>query len=1673
MAKVFLDSNDKFTVSDSGTSVFGKSGAGTEVVTLASGVTGLVVDQNVERVLFNGAYTDFTYQQTGNQLKVYNSAGTTLLATIPVQGDSDGTLVTFTNGTGSAKLSSGVMTVATAVVSTTAPGGLDGAVFDPGTSTPITYTLTQDLTSVQEGKSVIFTITASSAVVSATTLTYSVVGDTLSGVATAATPGTDYSPASGTVTFAPGDTSKTVTLEIANDGVTEGLEGLKFSLLDSSLALIASKTASIFDLEGGKTYTLTTGIDNITGTANDDIINGVAATTGGTFNNGDQINGGAGNDVLAFTVVDPASVPSGVVISNVEELRITSSGTGAATFAQGASSSVQNLTDLGSSKDLTITGASTLGTYTLQNSLAAHTFTVKTLNASVTGTADSASVVLNNAGTKTAPSTFLLNSDGASGVETLNVKATGSASVLAALNSENSTGGTSTLKTLNITGDQNLTINTALNFAGTGGTLNATGYTGALSVALTTTQDVNITGGSGNDTFVFSTGLSTADSVDGGAGTDTVSVTNNVASGTLGNIKNLENLQLLTGASAASATSITGLQSVVLGDGQGGGSNLSATISNVSSGITVAARDSQGTLTLTAAASGGTANLTLDNSTATKTNAGVDVGTLNLTNIDTLNVTSKGGNLATGATQDVGGTSAVNVKTINLSGDTAATLAVAGVFTSLDASTFTSNLTVTSTAANSQTITTNTGNDTVNLNTNKTATVSTNAGNDTVVLFNTGNTNASLGDGDDVLRITALANLDSADTLAGGNGNDSLELATLRGDTTLNIKAASWSGLQNATSIENIRIAALDNANLQIDDGTVAVAGGNLSVVLSTNRAHSVDASSVTANSSKVTITTDTSITRNLGYTVGNGVDTATLSSGDDSFTVATTSFLQSTDKLTGGTGLDTITFIQAASATVTAAQLGALSGVETVNVNSASKYTVQLSDAVVTANYDSTNARFTVSQSGTGALVVDGSGITAGNLQLLGNSASDTLAGGSGNDTINGGTGADSLTGGAGNDVFVYSVTNASVAGEVVDGGSGTADTLRLTAASNGDATSNNFITTTLSGLEVLDVQNGATATFAGSQLSGQSFAITNSGWSSIAANNNNGILNGTIVVNATAGGNTNLSTLTFSKNSGGTALFTSDGVWVVGSAIDDIITGTSQSDTITGGVGNDTITGGNGADDFAAGNGDTITDFATGTDVLRIAGSVDAIAADVVATNNNAATFGHYQLAAGSAQVGDGTSKVVVTTTGATLVATDIVFDLALTGAAAGDKSVTGNNGADWFNTTALDVNTNNKAVTVNGGLGADTFTASAVTQAAGSITLNGGSLGEGNTLVFTGAAAASLVVDLSQTAATAVTGGSTHTKYQNIDNLDGSALTGFGLTVTTSGNALGSTVTGSSVADVVTDGANADRLFLGAGNDIVKIATGANHALGEIINGGDGSDGIFYAPTAADTLTLRAGVTNVEGVALNNGAINNANTAAFDIGIDGSALTYGFGFDLFRSATGKTTTVTGSAFSDTFQLNATNNHDQTYSITTGAGQDVLSIQDITKTYLSNGTQALVVLQDFASGTDRIDLDNTHFDVIVGTGGLLSGAAYTAATTGTSIATLGTDIGSALTAGGGTLISNGAAVVTITGASVAGNNATYLVINGATAGFSAAEDTVIALVGTSNTTLTANDFV
>ncbi len=236
--------------------------------------------------------------------------------------------------------------------------------------------------------------------------------------------------------------------------------------------------------------------------------------------------------------------------------------------------------------------------------------------------------------------------------------------------------------------------------------------------------------------------------------------------------------------------------------------------------------------------------------------------------------------------------------------------------------------------------------------------------------------------------------------------------------------------------------------------------------------------------------------------------------------------------------------------------------------------------------------------QGGTGNDTIDGGADNddlrggGGTDSLLGGGGDDSIDGGAGNDTLVGGAGTDTLLGGLGNDAIQY-LAGESAAGESIDGGGGT-DTLFSTDANM------DFSQTTILGIEVISVASGQTLTF-GSNASGQSWEIRGPAAATDEALS---------VVLGDTGESVDLSGLTFNYFEQGT--WGNDSLSILGGVGVDTIVGSSFGELVEGRAGADNLTGGNGNDVFVyasladsrTGDGvDTITDFTSMQDKIRLA--------------------------------------------------------------------------------------------------------------------------------------------------------------------------------------------------------------------------------------------------------------------------------------------------------------------------------------------------------------------------------------------------------------------------------------------------------------------------------------
>ena len=408
------------------------------------------------------------------------------------------------------------------------------------------FTLTASADTIIEGTSATFTVTRTGDLTAAKSLTFNTAGNTNGDTVAAATAGTDCTPASGTVTFAAGSATATFTVSANTDSATEGLEGLKVNLFDGT-TVVGTKTVLLNDDPNapvsGQTYTLTNGVDNITGTANNDIIIGdnSGAAASNTVTAGDQINGGAGTDTFKYygaaaTVVMPQ-------LSNVENLiLIAPTATTALDVSANTTLTSVAIQDLAG----TIAGVKLNAnqTMTLDNVTGGNNATIDYGSTATAATLKVANGVA--AGT--------VNMDGTA-IKTLNINSTGKANTIATLASSG------TEATVNFTGDQKVTVTNALNASVK--TIDASGMTAGGAVVTAGNADVKFTGGAGADTIKFAAGqFDTFDVIDGGAGVDTLSLADTGAPSAnllkaINAVKNVETVAFSGGGATVDASLIT------------------------------------------------------------------------------------------------------------------------------------------------------------------------------------------------------------------------------------------------------------------------------------------------------------------------------------------------------------------------------------------------------------------------------------------------------------------------------------------------------------------------------------------------------------------------------------------------------------------------------------------------------------------------------------------------------------------------------------------------------------------------------------------------------------------------------------------------------------------------------------------------------------------------------------------------------------------------------------------------------------------------------------------------------------------------------------------------------------------------------------------------------------
>lgn len=442
-------------------------------------------------------------------------------------------------------------------------------------------------------------------------------------------------------------------------------------------------------------YTL--GQDVLTGTSGNDcfvaqlIFNPPTGTSIPSFQTGDSANGGSGFDALEAWFNASAVTTVVGTLNGIEELSFTDLGTAALTLSGLNWTGVTSVRKgWGTNPNtLTITNLPALANIGLLDT--ASGINVGYQSAATSGSADALTFTLDDACALAGSCAVTINTGSANGVETVNIDATGN-NVLSAITQTTGT----TLAALNITGSGSLRVTAPLPSTVT--TVNAGTNTGGVDVTVGTGA-VAATGGTGSDTFVYGANYTSADTINGGAGTDTLgltTVTSAVASDQL-NVAAIEALTILdTHITAATISRFGGgINKVNLPLGSNGGSLTVPSGTTLAVGARSANNDSPGTLSVTVpgVATTDTLNLIANDSDFNGAVALIGVETCNLASNGDLDGTAADGGVNTFAAVNMLDTAASEV--LNITGSAPITFNGNITANTVNASTLAQELTMT------------------------------------------------------------------------------------------------------------------------------------------------------------------------------------------------------------------------------------------------------------------------------------------------------------------------------------------------------------------------------------------------------------------------------------------------------------------------------------------------------------------------------------------------------------------------------------------------------------------------------------------------------------------------------------------------------------------------------------------------------------------------------------------------------------------------------------------------------------------------------------------------------------------------------------------------------------------------------------------------------------------
>lgn len=736
-----------------------------------------------------------------------------------------------------------------------------------------------------------------------------------------------------------------------------------------------------------------------------------------TLQSGDVVNGGEGNDTL---IAESTGGTIAATLNSVENLRLTSYG---ATTIEGANATgLKSVSIENSVAASTVRNLSEVVELTVKNQTGNNDVTIGYTDTALTGT-NVQKLTLNNVTMKAAGGRILFDdNNGAGTLEQLDIAVTGASDIAGITD----IAGTDVLRgvttvSVNASAKADLGSVNATKMTSFDASASTAGVTADVSAAAG--NDLSIKGGEGDDviTFGVATALTNKDTIDLGAGSNTLKITG-TANAASYNVTNVQTLEVTTNAAP------TQVNAEAFGAGVSTIGFVSAAnahtgqVNNLADGATVAAKDATGAVnTLTALTINGKNTSGSTDSVTVKLFSN-DEGTASTPSVFTVTTLTAGGY--------------ENVKLVS------------------EGKANTANAVTTLTAAAQKTVT---------IEGDKKLTVGNTLSATTV------DAAASTGGVDLTLAGTAVSG--GKQTATGGTGNDSFRIAT--GVLTKDIKidggegsdtlvftdagAINLTGVTNAeklAGVSNFENLSFGGSNLQIDDATLnRFTDKTINVVEKGAAATTLNASAVLGSTSKLNVDASEMTGGGFTFAISNGIDGFKGSAAQaDTIIVGASAFLTDADVLNGGAGNNNALNFDTTGNTkqiVTAAQLTNVSNFSTWNINdtatTANEFELTVTNAVAAQNINSTNNTLTISAATNGRdkVTIDASDVgSAYKLNVATGTAAaaagaQTVKLGAGDDTItlnSAATGAtvNTVTLGGGKDTVVFTANTASAAGAV-----------------------------------------------------------------------------------------------------------------------------------------------------------------------------------------------------------------------------------------------------------------------------------------------------------------------------------------------------------------------------------------------------------------------------------------------------------------------------------------------------------------------------------------------------------------------------------------------------------------------------------------------------------------